>query len=156
MKMLHIVLLGSLASPMPAAARETGRDLSDVHFADIDTSGIGLLDLGEVSAMAESIAYSADGDENDKISLDAFMALDFGYAYLADQEGAAEPYAAVKRVILAVPDLDGDMELDAREMRLGTRWSFERAGFDGNAMLTESEFLNGWTPIVMLKAGRGT
>src|SRR6056297_1791334 len=94
MKMLHMVLLGALASAMPAAAWESGRELSEVHFADIDTSGNGLLDFGEVSAMAGSIAYSADSDENDKISLDEFMAWDFGYAYLADQEGAAERYAA--------------------------------------------------------------
>ncbi len=154
MKMLHIALLGSIVFPMTATAWNTGKELSEANFATIDTNENGLLDFGEISEMAESIAFSADSDEDQTISLDEFLAWDFGYAYLADQEGQSDRYTSVKRVMFAVRDLNGDKRIDARELRLSTRWSFERADFDGNAVLSEPEFLNGWTPIVMLKAGR--
>lgn len=56
--------------------------------------------------------------------------------------------------MFAVNDLNGNGSIDPRELRLTTRWNFERADVDGDALLTENEFLKRWLPIVMLKAGR--
>lgn len=148
-------VLALLALPNAALAWDSGEELSQVIFGSVDSSGNGLLDFGEIAHMSQSIAYSADSDEDERVSLEEFMAWDFGYAYLAEREDGAEGFAMTKRIMFAVADLDSDAEIDEREWRLNTRWSFERADADGDALLTEDEFISGWTPIVMLKAGRG-
>lgn len=149
------MLLGMLA-PGTALSWETGKELSEVIFEGVDTSGNGLLDYGEISEMGESIALSADANSDGELSLDEFMAWDFGYAYLADVEDGTDTFTAVKRVMSAVSDIDADGTIDVRDWRLSNRWSFERADRDGDGLLTENEFLTGWTPIAMLKAGRGS
>ncbi|MEM9754364.1 MAG: hypothetical protein AAF914_00140 [Pseudomonadota bacterium] len=149
-------LLIGLAVPHVALAWETGEELSEVLFESVDTTGNGSLDYGEVSDMAESIGLSMDSDVNEEISFDEYMAWDFGFAYLAESEGGTDVFSAVKRVMFALIDLDGDQTLDEREWRISTRWNFERADLDGDALLTEEEFLSGWAPIVMLRASRGS
>ncbi|MEM0947260.1 MAG: signal transduction protein [Pseudomonadota bacterium] len=151
----RLAVLTLMATVSSAQAWESGQELSEVIFENIDTTGNGALDNGEISDMSESIAFSADSDGDEQITLDEFTAWDFGFAFLAENEGGGDTFAAVKRVMFAVADLDGDGAIDAREWRLNTRWNFERADLDGDALLTEDEFLTGWTPIVMLKAGRG-
>ena len=155
MKLNHLLLVTVLAAPSSVMAWEMGQELSNVVYSSIDASGNGALDFGEVTEMAESIAVSADSDDNEQISLAEFMAWDFGFAYLAEKEGGGDAFQIVKRVMFAVVDLDDDDTIDEREWRLNTRWNFERADLDANGLLTEREFLNGWTPIVMLKAGKG-
>ena len=106
--------------------------------------------------MSQVIGFSIDGDGDLQITLDEFIAWDFGFAYLAEAEGGSDTFSAVKRTMFALADLDANSVIDQREWRLTTRWNFERADLDGNGVLTKSEFLNGWTPIVMMKAGRGS
>lgn len=154
MRLIHIVLIAGLAGPSSVYAWESGRELSSVVFSSIDTSGNGVLNFGEVTDMAESIAVSVDTNDNKQMNLEEFMAWDFGFAYLAEKDGGGDVFQAVKRVMFAVADLGNDGAIDERDWRLNTRWNFERADIDSNGLLTESEFLNGWTPIVMMKAGK--
>lgn len=86
-------LTSSSLRPSTVIAWETDKELSEVSFAAIDTTGNGQLDFGEVSTMAESIALSADTDENQSISLEEFIAWDFDYAYLTERDGSANQYA---------------------------------------------------------------
>ena len=44
----------------------------------------------------------------------------------------------------------------ASEDRLGTVWAFQRADTDGDGVLSEGEYLYGWLPIVVLRAGEPT
>ena len=157
--MKHSTLLASLAvlvTTFAANAWETGQELSEVLFEGVDSTGNGILDFGEIHQMSEDIAFSVDSDGDQLITLDEFRTYDFGFAYLAEAEGESETFSAVERVMFAVADLDANGAIDEREWRLSSRWSFERADLDGNAVLTKQEFLNGWTPIVMLKAGRSS
>lgn len=148
--------MAAVAIAFPATAWESGQELSAVLFESIDTTANGILDYAEITRMANDIAFSTDSDGDEQITLDEFMGWDFGFAYLAENEGEGDTFGAVKRVMFAVIDLDSDGVVDAREWRLNTRWNFERADLDGDSALTEDEFLNGWTPIVMLRAGRGS
>lgn len=148
---LLLVLVTALVLPTAAIAWESGQKLSKVIFADVDTTENSALGFGEIIYMAQSIALSADNDDDEEICLEEFIGGDFGFAYLAE----ADSFAAVKRIMFGVNELDNNDAIDARESRLAPRRHFERADTYDNAVLTECEFLNGWTPIVMLRAGRG-
>lgn len=63
---------------------------------------------------------------------------------------------AVRRVMFAFIDLEPDGTINAREWRLNTRLSFERADLDGDGASSEDDFRNGWTLIVMLRADSGS
>ena len=76
MKLNHLFLVTTLAAPSSVTAWETGQELSKVVYSSIDASGNGALDFGEVTKMAESIAVSADSDDNEQISLAELMAWD--------------------------------------------------------------------------------
>lgn len=156
MKLRLLAALAILALPAEGLAWENGRELTEVIFSSVDTTGNGTLDFAEVTQLTQSIALSADTDANERLSLEEFMAWDFGFAYLARSEGRAADMALVKRVMFAVTDLDASKDIDARELRIGTRRDFDRADFDGNGVLSEDEFEQGWTPIVMLRAGQGS
>ncbi|MEO0384177.1 MAG: hypothetical protein AAF234_11565 [Pseudomonadota bacterium] len=156
MKAPFLALLTMLALPAHGLAWENGRELTQVIFSSVDTTGSGSLDFAEVTQLARDIAFSADTDADERISFEEYMVWDFGFAYLAESDGRADDMALVKRVMFAVTDLDASGDIDARELRLGTRRDFERADFNGDGILNEEEFQQGWTPIVMLRAGQGS
>lgn len=156
MKILAIVLAASMSFPTASFAWETRRELSKITFESTDTTGNGALDYGEIVAMSESIGLSMDADENNEISREEFMEWDFGFAFLAENEGDGSQYVSVKNIIFALWDLNSNDAITPREMRLATRWSFERADTDRNGLLSENEYLEGWLPIVIIKNGRRT
>ncbi|MGD1888579.1 MAG: hypothetical protein ACFB01_15955 [Cohaesibacteraceae bacterium] len=151
-----LAALALLAVPAEGLAWENGQELPQVIFSSVDSMGNGTLDFAEATQLTQSIAFSADTNADERLSLKEFMAWDFGFAYLAESEGGVEGMALVKRVMFAVIDLDANKDIDARELRISTRRDFDRADFDGNGVLSEDEFEQGWTPIVMLRADQGS
>ena len=139
--------------PVVAAAQDSGRELSQLTFQSVDQNDDGTLSRSEVETMSSNILFSMDYDGSESVDLEEFMAWDFGYYYLAEERGETDRYESVKRVMFALLDFDGDGVIDASENHAGNLWAFQRADLDNDGVLSEDEYLQGWLPIVILRAG---
>lgn len=156
MKQLLLALtVAALLYPAVATAQQSGKKLSQVTFASADESRDGVLSFDEVTGMSQNIRLSMDTNDDGEIVREEFMEWDFGYSYLAQQDDNSEAYVAVKRVLFALSDLDGNGMISAKEERVNTFLRFNRADLNGDKALSEAEFLSAWMPLVILKAGRG-
>ncbi|MEM9105244.1 MAG: hypothetical protein AAGC96_06275 [Pseudomonadota bacterium] len=162
MKLVKLAIIAALstatAAPIleaPALAQSSGKELTQITFASTDQNGDGALSVSEMSEMAQNITVSMDADEDMSVSLSEFMEWDFGFHYLAEQEDGDEGYAAVKRIMFALHDLNSDGAIDPTETRITTFWSFSRADLDNDRLLSEDEYFSAWMPVLLMKAGRG-
>lgn len=152
MKYALFVTAIAFAFPTLTLAWDSPKELTEVTFAGIDGNGNGELDFSEISSMAESISASMDSNSDDLISRTEFAEWDIGYAYLAERNGKSDLFAAAKRIMFALRDLNNDGKISIAEARKNIFRAFERADLDGDGALSESEFSTAWTPIIVLKA----
>ena len=108
--MLRILLSAFtvLALVLGAQAQDTGKKLSQITFASSDKNEDGLVTLGEAGQLASNAFLSMDANDNSLVSRSEFLEWDWGYMYLAEQAGKVERYSAVKRVLFALRDRNGD------------------------------------------------
>ncbi|MEO0329788.1 MAG: hypothetical protein AAF217_14465 [Pseudomonadota bacterium] len=150
--LLSVVALSTISVAKDSMAQDTANELSAVTFSSTDTNEDKELSLSELTEMAMNIAISMDSDDDLIINKSEFMEWDFGFHYLAEEKGDGDRYAAVKRVMFAVQDLDSGGSINPRELRINTYWSFLRADLNNDRVLSEAEYLKAWMPILMMKA----
>ena len=147
-----LVTAGSSFGPDFAYAQETGKELSQITFAGADQNNDGALSFEEVAKTGADIFVSMDANDDRSVSQAEFNEWDWGYFYLAEKKGETEKYNAVKRILFALRDLNSDKRIDESEMRVGSFTDFSRADLNHDRVLSELEFLNAWTPILVLKS----
>ncbi len=146
-------LITALTTQTAAYAQESpGRDLAKLAFSSVDSAERGYIDLGEFSAFGADVFFSMDYDENNKLSLDEFLSWDFGMSQVAEDAGRAEAYETALRVVFAFWDRNGDNQISKTEHRQSLVADFNRADTDNNAVLSEAEFLGGFSVNVAARA----
>ncbi|WP_299664716.1 signal transduction protein [uncultured Ruegeria sp.] len=152
-KIIALSLSAFLTAPMVLAAEENeGRRLAELAFASVDSAERGFIDMGEFTNFGSDVFVSMDGDESGKISLDEYMGWDFGLVAVAEERDRMDAYETALRVVFAFRDRDGNGEISKTEHRQSMNFDFQRADLNGDAILTESEFLNGFPVMVALRA----
>lgn len=121
-----------------------GSELADLIFGSMENTPTGMVDLGEFVSFGRDIFVSMDSDQNGSVDMDEFTAWDFGFNFIAEDEGQEHAYATAQRVLFAYWDHDGDGVIDEREYHHSMTWDFRRADADDDAFLTRDEFLNGY------------
>lgn len=154
MKRVLLTAIVALTCSFGVQAQETGKEVSQITFASTDKSEDGQVTIGEIEQMASNAFLSMDSDDNARVSRPEFLEWDWGYLYLAEQKGQDKKYNAVKGVLFALRDRNGDGSIDRKEMRLSVMADFARADLNGDGSLSEQEYLTAWTPIVVLKAAK--
>ncbi len=147
-----LVTAGTSFGPALAHAQETGKELSQITFTGADQNNDGVLSFEEVAKTGANIFVSMDTNDDRSVSQAEFNEWDWGYFYLAEKKGETERYSAVKRILFALRDLNSDKRIDQSEMRIGSFTDFSRADLNHDRILSELEFLNAWTPILVLKS----
>lgn len=152
-KIISLSLGVLLVAPTILAADENeGRRLAELAFASVDSAERGFIDMGEFTTFGTDVFASMDGDENGKISLDEYMGWDYGMVSVAEERDRMDAYETALRVVFAFRDRDGDGEINKTEHRQSMNFDFQRADLNGDAVLTEREFLNGFPVMVALRA----
>lgn len=148
-----ILLTAALAVPALASAQTSeGRDLAKLAFKSVDQDEKGYIDQGEFTLFGGDVFVSMDYDENNRISLDEFLSWGFGMELIAEEAGRAEAYETAMRVVFAFWDRNGDTEISKTEYRQSLSADFRRADFNNDAVLTEEEFLSGFSINVAARA----
>ncbi len=155
--MKHLAFVAALtvaiAAPVAALSEENeGRQLAELAFKSIDGADRGFIDLGGYTNFGTDVFVSMDGDDSGKISLAEFMGWGYGMQPLAEKRDRADAYETALRVVFAFWDRNGDNQISKTEHRQSLISDFRRADTDNDAVLTEAEFLSGFSVMVALRA----
>lgn len=149
---LPFALLAAVASPTFAEEANEGKRLAELAFSQLDTADRGFIDQGEFSNFGGDVFVSMDGDESGKLSLLEFLSWDYGMLPVAQEAGREAAYETALRVVFAFWDRNGDGEINRTEHRQSLNFDFQRADVDGNALLSQAEFLGGFSVMVALRS----
>ena len=143
---LACALLLGLPFTAEAQADEAtpGRELAELIYGSIEESQTGSADLGEFVNFGRDIFVSMDADENGSIDPGEFTEWDFGFNYIAEDEGQNRAFQTAQKIIFAIWDHDGDGTIGRQEYQKSMAWDFRRADTDNDAFLTREEFLRGY------------
>ncbi|MEP3300271.1 MAG: signal transduction protein, partial [Pseudoruegeria sp.] len=147
------LLLASLAVPAAAIAETNeGRDLSKLAFSSVDTAERGYIDQGEFTNFGSDIFFSMDANDDDQMSLGEFLSWGFGMEQVAEEAGRADAYETAMRVVFAFWDRNGDNKITRTEYRQSLAADFRRADANNDAVLSEEEFLGGFSVNIAARA----
>lgn len=150
---IALSLVAAIALPAMASAQENeGRRLAELAFASVDSAERGFIDMGEFTNFGNDVFTSMDVDDSGKLSLEEYMGWDFGMLPLAEERGRVDAYETALRIVFAFRDRNGDGEISKTEHRQSMNFDFQRADTDGDAVLTEAEFLSGFPVMVAIRA----
>ncbi|UZD90310.1 EF-hand domain-containing protein [Cognatishimia activa] len=140
--------------PMASLAQDVpeGQRLAELAFENIDVHGNGYIHQGDVEEFRESLFVSMDQDDNGKLNLEEWMGWDYGFRILAEENDRVLAYETALKVMFAVADRNGDELVSKTEHRKNSLAGFERADLNGDAILTEDEYLGGFTVLVAIRA----
>jgi len=151
--LLTLALAAGLALPGAATAQENeGRRLAGLAFGSIDARDRGYVDMGEFTNFGADVFFSMDGNEDGKLTIDEFMAWDYGMALVAEDRDRVEAYETALRVVFAFWDRNGDGEISRMEHRQSLVFDFRRADTNDDVLLTEGEFTSSCSVMVALRA----
>lgn len=152
-KLAALSLCIFFANPMTATAEENeGRRLAELAFASVDSADRGFIDMGEFTNFGTDVFVSMDSDDSGKISLEEYLAWDYGMASVAEDRDRVDAYETALRIVFAFRDRNGNGEISKTEHRQSMNFDFQRADLNGDAILTEREFLDGFPVMVALRA----
>jgi hypothetical protein len=121
-----------------------GQELAKLIFGSIDSNSGGLADMGHFTAFGNDIFVSMDGNDDGKITLEEFQEWDFGFNFIAEDEGQQRAYDTAQKILFAVWDRDNNGEINGSEYHKSMTADFRRADINDDAFLSEDEFLQGY------------
>ncbi len=133
-------------------AQTPGRELAELIYGSIEDNPNGAADMGEFVNFGQDIFASMDTDESGSIDPVEFTEWDFGFNFIAEDEGQERAYQTAQKVLFAIWDHDGDGKIERREYHKSMVWDFRRADTDDDAFLTREEFLSGYVVNLAYRA----
>lgn len=146
MKMLTATCTLLLALPGSAMAQSDttpGRALADQIFGSIEDNSNGA-DVGDFVSFGRDIFVSMDYDDSGSVNFKEFSDWDFGFNFIAENEGQERAFQTAQKLIFAMWDHNGDGEIARREYHKSMIWDFRRADNNDDSFLTRDEFLSGY------------
>lgn len=147
-----LIIASSAASMAQSDEMTPGRELAEVIFGSMEISPTDGADMGEFVNFGNDIFVSMDYDDNGSVDLKEFANWDFGFNFIAEDEGQQRAYETAQKIVFAVWDHDGDGDITKREYHKSMVSDFRRADTDDDAFLTRDEFLNGYVINVAYRA----
>lgn len=146
----------ALALPGLALAQNEGptpgRELSELIYGSIESNPSGSVDLGQFVEFGDTIFVSMNTDQNVSVDIDEFFQWDFGFNFIAADDGEQRSYEAAQRIVFAMWDHDADGQIERSEYHKSMLWDFRRADLNDDAFLTRDEFLQGYIVIRAYRA----
>lgn len=153
--MKHLLLAASITAigmtPAFAQSASEGSQLAELSFEAVDRSENGFIDMGESHNFGGDVFVSMDADENDRLSEGEFLDWGYGFENLAEDHDKELAYRTALRVVFSFWDRDGDGEISRAEHRISVNRDFQRADLDGDALLSQAEFLGGFSVMVAIR-----
>lgn len=110
------------------------------------------VDMGDIEQFRASSFAAMDDNGDGEVTYAEFASWDPGFARIAEAQGRGDAYVTASKIVYAFWDRDGDDSLNEREYRIAMSHDFRRADLDGDALLTEAEFIGGFPIMVAMRA----
>ena len=149
---LALLLVLSVGASAQSDVPTPGRELAELVYGSIEDNPEGTADMGEFVNLGRDIFVSMDYDENQSIDFGEFTEWDFGFNFIAEDEGQKRAYVTAQRILFSFWDRDADGEISKNEYHQSMVSDFRRADTDNNAFLTRDEFLSGYIINVAYRA----
>ena len=150
MKSYRLAVFVAIAAAGPSLAEEPG-DLAALSFSTVDTHGNGYVSLGDVEAYRGLVFTSMDADGSHSIDRPEFMSWDYGFEHLAAEADRVNAYETSLKVVFAFWDRNGNGSLDPAEHRHAIIADFRRADINDDAVLSEDEFVHGFSILAAIR-----
>lgn len=148
MKKLTATCALFLALPVAAMAQSDaptpGRELAELIYGSIEDNPEGAADMGEFVNFGRDIFVSMDHDESGSVDFSEFTDWDFGFSFIAEDEGQQRAYETAQKILFAFWDRDANGAINRSEYHTSMVADFRRADTDDDAFLTRDEFLSGY------------
>ena len=95
---------------------------------------------------------SMDSDDDGNITPSEFKEWDFGFNFIAEDEGQQRAYDTAQKVLFAFWDRDGNGEISKSEYHKAMIADFRSADINDDAFLSEDEFLTGYVVVRAYRA----
>ena len=142
----------SVATVVQSDEMTPGRELAEIIFGSMEISPTSGADVGQFVSFGRDIFVSMDFDDNGSVNLKEFTDWDFGFDFIAEDEGQQHAFETAKKIVFAVWDHDGDGDITQNEYHKSMVSDFRRADTDANAFLTHEEFLTGYVINIAYRA----
>lgn len=144
----------ALTGPALAEMEEKtpGRELSELIYGSMQEDPLGAIDIGEFVKFGNDIFVSMDSNDNGAIDFGEFTEWDFGFNFIAKDEGQRHAYEAAQKILFSFWDHNSNGEITKSEYHKSMVSDFGRADIDDDAFLTRDEFLNGYVINVAYRA----
>ena len=156
MKTLTATCVLLLALPGAARAQSDdatpGRDLAELIYGSIEDNPDGAADMGEFVNFGQDIFISMDSNEDGSVDPSEFTEWDFGFNFIAEDEGQQRAYETAQKVLFAFWDRDANGEISRTEYHKSMVADFRRADTNDDAFLSRDEFLGGYVINVAYRA----
>ncbi len=129
-----------------------GRELAELVFGSIEDDPNGTADMGEFVSFGQDIYISMDANDDGSVDKNEFIEWDFGFDFIAEDEGQERAYLTAQKVIFAIWDRDADGKITQSEYHKSMVNDFKRADVDDDAFLTRGEFLDGYVVNLAYRA----
>ena len=103
-------------------------------------------------AFGDDVFLSMDSDGSGSLSLGEFYNWGFGMHNAAADAGQTQAFETAMRVVFALWDRDADNRIPVQEYRQAFGNELLRADLDQDGILTETEFLAGFSIVVASRA----
>ncbi len=147
-----LILASSAASMAQSEEMTPGRELAEIIFGSMEISPTTGADMGDFVSFGSDIFVSMDYDDSGSVNLEEFTDWDFGFNFIAEDEGQKRAYETAQKIVFAVWDHDGDGDVTQHEYHKSMVSDFRRADTDDDAFLSRNEFLNGYIINVAYRA----
>lgn len=147
-----LIFSSSAATVAQSEEMTPGRELAEIIFGSMEINPTAGADMGDFVSFGSDIFVSMDYDDSGSVHLKEFMGWDFGFNFIAEDEGKKRAYETAQKIVFAVWDHDGNGDVTQREYHKSMVSDFRRADTDDDALLSRNEFLNGYIINVAYRA----
>lgn len=151
-QILAVGLAMCLVSPGFAQSNGELDQLSTAVFEGMDNGGKGYLNNGDLLGMRADVFASMDYNEDEKLTLDEWTGWGFGFSNLAEDLGRVQAFEAARQIAFDLYDRDKDGAISVAEHKYGVAAEFRRADLNGDAKLSEKEFIGGFSILVAIRS----
>jgi len=154
MKTMLTIVVIAIGLALPGYTQETseGRNLAELSFDSVDQNEDGYVDKRESNEFGGSVFVSMDDDNSGQLSEDEFLEWGYGFQNIAEEENKELAYRTALRVVFSFWDRDGNGEVSRPEQSHAAMQDFDRADLNGDALLSETEFIGGFSIMVAIRA----
>lgn len=151
---LATVLLGlCLLGAAQGASADTGFEEADQGiFSSADINQDGKISRREILHYTDLVFLSMKSGNGDELRWKEFSGWDAGYLHLAEKMGRTSEFAAAKKEVFSMRDLNGDGVLTYEEFSTSALYDFYKADQNKDGMLSKAEFLGDYAILKTLRA----